>query len=1052
MSEQHTGCPACGTEPREGARFCDGCGAALLASRSFVEYKQLTVLFADVVHSMDIAAAVGPERLREIMSDLFDRCSAVVHRYGGTVHQFLGDGAMALFGAPLALEDHALRACLAALGIQAGARALAEEVAVRDGIDFKVRIGLNSGEVLAGDIGSSASGYTVIGEQVGLAQRMESAAPPGGVMLSATTARLVEHSARLGEWEWARIKGATEPVAARRLVAVTDHRDLRPSDAAFVGRGAQLAEIGCALETALAGRGTVVGVVGPPGIGKSRIARETASVARSRGIDVFWTFCQSHTAEVPYGAATGMLRSFFGITDCSPQKSREATRSALPHADTEDLLLLDDMLGIAEGQPQVGDIAPDARKRRLTALLDAALLSRRAPAVYVIEDAHWIDEASEAMLADFLGALVETPALVLVTHRPEYCGALIAPASSVVLLTPLDDDDTSTLVASLIGVDPSVRDLARRIVERAAGNPFFAEEIVRDLAERGVLRGVRGAYQCTRSADVVVPATVHATIATRIDRLGSEAKRTLNVAAVIGSPFSEELLTAVLDQVAVAELVDAELVAQVSQHPVSYAFRHPLMRAVAYESQLRTQRAELHRCIAVALEAADPAGSAGNAALIATHLEAAGDLAGAFHWHMEAGTRSTHRDIAAARMSWRRAVAVADRMLETDPNRTAMQIAPRSLLCATIWRVGGELADVGFDELRDLTTAAGDKRSLAIAMGGLVQMLNFHGRYTEASRLAAEQTVLLDSIGDPALSVAMLPMIASVAKWDAGEMAESLRLAQRAIDLSGGDPTMGNIIFGSPLAMALAMRASTRCCLGIAGWRDDFDDALDIARRVDKFTFSTVVMFKYIAILNWALLPDDTALRDTAEALETARQFGDDFLLTNAEFTYGLILVRREDQDRAVGFGLLAKARAVALGHRYTVIAAWCVDLDLAAEAIRTGDYDTAVDLASAVLDNEQRAGEGINRGWSTSVLVEALLARRASGDLDRAREAVELLAAIPTEPVFLYHELPLLRLRAMLAEAHGDHRAYIQLRDRYRRRAAETGFDGHCALADAMA
>ncbi len=219
MGEQRSRCHACGTEPRGGARFCDGCGAALSAPQ-LAEYKQVTVLFADVTHSMDIAAAVGPERLREIMSGLFDRSTAVVQRYGGTVDKFIGDGIMALFGAPAALEDHALRACMAGLGIQAEARSLADDIKQRDGIDFKVRVGLNSGEVIAGEIGSSPTGYTVIGEQVGLAQRMESAAKPGGVMLSATTARLVEHAAELGATEWVRIKGSDSPVPARALLAV----------------------------------------------------------------------------------------------------------------------------------------------------------------------------------------------------------------------------------------------------------------------------------------------------------------------------------------------------------------------------------------------------------------------------------------------------------------------------------------------------------------------------------------------------------------------------------------------------------------------------------------------------------------------------------------------------------------------------------------------------------------------------------------------------------------------------------------------------------------
>ena len=217
-----TACRTCGNEPREGARFCDGCGAPVTAHDTHAEYKQVTVLFADVVHSMDIAAAVGAERLREIMAELADRCAAVVQRYGSTVAQWTGDGIMAVFGAPIALEDHAVRACLAALGLQEEATRLAVDVRERDGIDLRLRVGLNSGEVIAGEMGSGQFGYAAVGEQVGMAQRMESVAPPGGVMLSASTARLVEGAASLGEFELVRIKGAEEPVPARRLLGMGD--------------------------------------------------------------------------------------------------------------------------------------------------------------------------------------------------------------------------------------------------------------------------------------------------------------------------------------------------------------------------------------------------------------------------------------------------------------------------------------------------------------------------------------------------------------------------------------------------------------------------------------------------------------------------------------------------------------------------------------------------------------------------------------------------------------------------------------------------------------
>ena len=278
-------CVSCGTELPPDSKFCKECGAPVAQVSRSAEYKQVTVLFADVVHSMDIAAAVGAERLREIMTDLVDRSSAVVQRYGGTANQFTGDGIMAVFGAPVALEDHAVLACLAGLAIQEEAKQLAVDVQDRDGIDLRLRVGLNSGQVIAGEIGSSAWGYTAIGEQVGLAQRMESVAPPRGVMLSASTARLVESAASLGEPEMVRIKGAEEPVAAHRLLGMAEHRGpVRRTESKLIGRRREMSAVEGLLDRAIGGHGVVIGVVGPPGIGKSRLVRELSAMACARGV------------------------------------------------------------------------------------------------------------------------------------------------------------------------------------------------------------------------------------------------------------------------------------------------------------------------------------------------------------------------------------------------------------------------------------------------------------------------------------------------------------------------------------------------------------------------------------------------------------------------------------------------------------------------------------------------------------------------------------------------------------------------------------------------
>ena len=269
-------------------------------------------------------------------------------------------------------------------------------------------------------------------------------------------------------------------------------------------------------------------------------------MARDRDVEVFTAFCESHTSQVPFHAVARLLRAAFGVEGLDAQVARDGLRERITEADPEDLLLCDDLLGIADPDIALPKIDPDARRRRLTALVNAASLARETPAVYVIEDAHWIDEVSESMLVDFLTVIPQTTSLVLLTYRPEYQGALMrVHGAQTITLAPLSDSETAALITELLGADTSVRALGQTIADRAAGNPFFAEEIVRDLSERGVLEGQPGAYKSTvEGAEVNVPATLQATIAARIDRLDPKAKRTLSAAAVIGSRFGIDLLTA----------------------------------------------------------------------------------------------------------------------------------------------------------------------------------------------------------------------------------------------------------------------------------------------------------------------------------------------------------------------------------------------------------------------------------------------------------------------------------------------------------------------------
>jgi hypothetical protein len=768
---------------------------------------------------------------------------------------------------------------------------------------------------------------------------------------------------------------------------------------------------------------------------------------------VFSTFCESHASEVPFHAIARLLRAAFRVDELADDDAARAQlRSQVVGAQAEDLLLLDDMLGIRDPAAVPPEIAPEARRRRLTALVNGAYLARSTPAIYVIEDAHWIDQASESLLSDFLSVVAQTNSLVVMTYRPDYRGALTQTlGAQTITLAPLNDSESVSLVSELLGRDPSVATLSAQIAERAAGNPFFAQELVLDLADRHVLLGERGGYRCPDPAtEVSVPATLQAAIAARIDRLDGTAKQTLNAAAVIGMRFSADLPAALIGETALTELVKAELIDQVRFTPrAEYAFHHPLIRTVAYESQLKADRAALHRRLAAALEEADPGSVDENAVLIAEHLEAAGDLPAAYTWHMRAGAWLTIRDISAADACWRRAQQVADRLPADHPERTSMRIAPRTLLTGGAWRLGGSGAEVNFDELRDLCEAAGDKRSLAVGMTGLVMKHSLNAQYREASRLASEHTRLLEAIDDPNLTVS-LSFAACLAKYGAAEAKEALRLAQRVIDLADGDPTMGGLFFGSPLALAIMFRSCVRNGLGTPGWRADFREAISMARGSEVMARAAVLFYICVSGIPYGTMHSDaTLLTETSETLDLAQRSGDEMTLSAAQSARGIALAYREAPECDAGVVLLRQVRDESLRGHFSLLMLPYVDIELARAKLRSGDLDEAIALARPYARLNQN--EISTFGTAVSVLVESLLRRGGDSAVKEATDAVTDLTTFAGGSDFVVFDVLVLRLRALIAGAHGDEIAHRKLVDRYRATAESLGYDGHIAMAEAM-
>lgn len=1047
-------CGSCGTELSATARFCDGCGQAvgeavgeaglvagevvsdgaasaatardpraytpehlaekILGARADLdgERKQVTVLFADVMGSMDLAERTDPEVWRGIMERFFQILCDGVHRFEGTVDKFTGDGIMAIFGAPVAHEDHAQRACWAALALQDELASYAAEVRRTQGLSFSVRMGLNSGEVVVGEIGEDLRvEYTAIGHTVGLAQRMESLAEPGRAFITEHTAKLVSgylDLEDLGEFD---VKGASGPIRVHALIGAGGARSRLDISRArgftrFVGREDELAVLEAALEQARGGSGAVVGVVGEAGVGKSRLCNEFAERCRRRGIPVYEAQGQAHGQAIPFLPVLQMMRSYFAVSEQdSDQQAREKIAGRLLLLDdafAESLPLLFDFLAVPDPQRPAPRMDPDARQRALLAMVKRLVhaSSQRDPGVNLFEDLHWIDPGSELFLTRLVEALPGTSNLTIVNFRPEYsAGWMRKSYYRQISLLPLGAEAIAALLSDLLGEDPSLNGLPAVISERTAGNPFFIEEVVRTLVEAGNLQGARGAYRLVRPVDdAAVPATVNAVLSARIDRLGEREKALLQSAAVIGTELARPVLARVSDlaedelESGLRALIAAEFLYEQELYPEAvYCFKHPLTQEVAYRSQLGERRAAVHRRVAEAIEALYPDRLDERAALVAQHWEAAGDVLAAARWSARAAAWVGLSDVSGALGHWRK-VSELVQGLPDSPETTALALGARVQRLNYGWRLGitEQEASAHYEAGRDLAQRSGDRVSLLLltTMYAAVRGTGGHGAVDESAELSDEVNRLSIEIGDPGLRMATIA-VPIYSRFMRGQLGEALELAEEGIALGIDDPALGSgVQIVCPYAFCVQMRA---LLLGMMGYQDEPASELERAARIaqEREDFETLgwVHCSHVALAHYTG-QIDTVLAHATQAYEIGERIGDAFARAGFLYYLGYAHLMRGETVEAIaaieGSLELSRQSRTSLEQESVRLAG------LAQALLATGDRSRALELAQESVALDLQRGGTLYLPICYRALAEALLASDSITRVAAAREALE--------------------------------------------------------------
>jgi class 3 adenylate cyclase/tetratricopeptide (TPR) repeat protein len=866
-------CTHCGTQLPAGAKFCFECGQAtdrrqneaarfaspqvytpqylaerILTSKAAVEgeRKQVTVLFADMKGSMELIADRDPEEARKLLDPVLQLMMDAVHRYEGTVNQVMGDGIMALFGAPLAHEDHALRACYAALRIQEAIRAQTHETRRAHGVEVQVRIGLHSGEVVVGSIGSDLRmDYTAVGQTTHLAARMEQLAPPGVIRITADTLRLAEGFVQVNDLGLVPVKGVDAPVEVYELVGGGQIRTRLQAAAArglshFVGRDVEMEQLRAALGQAQRGRGQVVAVVGEPGVGKSRLFHELICSHRVSG-------CLSlETRSVSYGRATAylpvidLLKAYLRIDEGDDTRSIRAKV-------TGQLLTLDEalkdvippvlwLLDALPAEDGFRGLDPPQRRQRTLDSVKRLLLreSDVQPLVLVFEDLHWIDGESQALLEALVESLPTAAVLLLVNYRPEYAHQWAGKTYYRQLrVDPLALESAEELLRALVGDGADLAPLKRLLIARTEGNPLFLEESVRTLVETGALAGDRGAYGLTRAIDhLQIPVSVQAILAARLDRLAPDDKRLLQAAAVIGRDVPVPLLFTIAEasesdvRGGLMRLQAAEFLYETRLFPdLEYTFKHALTHEVAYGSLLHDRRRELHARIARAIESLSPDRRAEQLERLAHHF---------FHGELwdravtslrEAGLkalgRSAHRE---AIIHFEHAATALRHLPDTAETRALaidlrLDLAPALAGSA---RYGALLQRM--IEAEPLAAASGDRIRLGRVLLRMSQAVRMSGDHARAMDAGHRAVAVAETTDDAHLQSETLHRLGQI-YLGVGDSARAVDLLRRSVAVLG---SLSETAEPSGFIRGVGAHA----WLGYAlGYRGDFGEAIAYGRH-----------------------------------------------------------------------------------------------------------------------------------------------------------------------------------------------------------------------------